>query len=47
MNLYPWLRRRLPAPVVDWAFVLARAILLAFVVLYSDLHGSDFVYLRF
>jgi hypothetical protein len=47
MNLYPWLRRRFPAPVVDWAFVLGRAILLVLVVLYSDLQASDFVYLRF
>jgi hypothetical protein len=46
MNPYPWLCRHLPGPVVDWAFIVARAILMALVVLYSDLNHSDFAYLR-
>ena len=46
MNLYARLCEHLPAPLVDWLFILVRALLIVLVVLYSDQRFSEFAYLR-
>jgi hypothetical protein len=46
MNLYAFLIRRLPKPLVDWGFVAVQAGLLVLIVLFSDKHGAAFPYLK-
>ena len=46
MSLYAHLIRRVPKPLVDWAFVVIQAGLLFLVVLYSDKHAAAFPYLK-
>ena len=46
MNVYAFLIRRFPKPLVDWTFVAIQAALLVLIVLYSDKHAAAFPYLK-
>jgi hypothetical protein len=46
MNLYPFLCRHLPRPLVHALLIGSRAVLIVLVVIYSDQRFTEFAYFK-